>query len=264
MGLSMASYYHDPKASRAEQEEHDTNLRNYIENIRIEFPKSGYRTLSEYLRRQDVRVSEYRLRKVLAKFKLQIRVKKRYIRTTNSNHGFKIYPNLVKDIAVRRKNQVWVSDITYIRIENGFVYLAVVIDRFSRKVVGWSLSKSIDGNLTLAALKMAHEQRGRPRNVIHHSDRGVQYLCEKYTSFLESNGYKISCSAKGNPYDNAFAESFMRTLKVEQVDLYNYKTILDVLENVPNFLEEVYNKKRVHSSLGYLTPEEFESKNEKK
>lgn len=264
MGLSMASYYHDPKVSRAEQEEHDTNLRNYIENIRIEFPKSGYRTLSEYLRRQDVRVSEYRLRKVLAKFKLQIRVKKRYIRTTNSNHGFKIYPNLVKDIAVRRKNQVWVSDITYIRIENGFVYLAVVIDRFSRKVVGWSLSKSIDGNLTLAALKMAHEQRGRPRNVIHHSDRGVQYLCEKYTSFLESNGYKISCSAKGNPYDNAFAESFMRTLKVEQVDLYNYKTILDVLENVPNFLEEVYNKKRVHSSLGYLTPEEFESKNEKK
>lgn len=264
MGLSMSSYYHDPKVSRSLQEELDADLRGYIENIRIDFPKSGYRTLMEYLRRQNVEVSEYRLRNVLKKFKLQIRVKKRYVHTTNSNHGFKVYPNLVKGVQVKRKNQVWVADITYIRIENGFVYLAVIIDRYSRKVIGWSLSKSIDGNLTLAALKMAHEQRGRPTNVIHHSDRGVQYLCEKYTSFLETTGYKISCSAKGNPYDNAFAESFMRTLKVEQVDLYSYKTILDVLENVPNFLEEVYNKKRVHSSLGYLTPEEFESKNEKK
>lgn len=262
MGLSMSSYYHDPKVSRAEQEELDADLRGYIENIRVDFPKSGYRTLMEYLRRQNVEVSEYRLRKVLAKFKLQIKVKKRYIRTTNSNHGFKIYPNLVKDFKVKRKNQVWVADITYIRIENGFVYLAVIIDRYSRKVVGWSLSKKIDGELTLAALKMAHEQRGHPKNVTHHSDRGVQYLCEKYTSFLEANGYKISCSAKGNPYDNAFAESFMRTLKVEQVDLYSYRTILDVLANVPDFIEEVYNKKRVHSSLGYLTPEEFESKNE--
>lgn len=260
----MSSYYHDPKVSRAEQEELDADLRGYIENIRIDFPKSGYRTLMEYLRRQNVEVSEYRLRQVLAKFKLQIKVKKRYIRTTNSNHGFKVFPNLVKDFKVTRKNQVWVADITYIRIENGFVYLAVIIDRYSRKVVGWSLSKKIDGELTLAALKMAHERRGRPKNVIHHSDRGVQYLCEKYTSFLDAHGYKISCSAKGNPYDNAFAESFMRTLKVEQVDLYSYKTILDVLENVPDFLEEVYNKKRVHSSLGYLTPEEFESKNEKK
>lgn len=158
----MSSYYHDPKVSRSQQEEFDADLRGYIENIRIDFPKSGYRTLMEYLRRQNVEVSEYRLRNVLKKFKLQIRVKKRYVHTTNSNHGFKVYPNLLKGVQVKRKNQVWVADITYIRIENGFVYLAVIIDRYSRKVIGWSLSKSIDGNLTLAALKMAHEQRGRP------------------------------------------------------------------------------------------------------
>ena len=132
---------------------------------------------------------------------------------------------------------------------------------FSRKVIGYSISKRIDGELTLNALKMAYERRGFPKNVIHHSDRGVQYLCDKYVAYLEENGGKVSCAAKGNPYENAFAESFMKTLKVEEVYLYNFVTINDVLERVPEFIEEVYNKKRIHSSLGYVTPEEFEALN---
>lgn len=260
----MSTYYSDPKVSRREFEETEANLRHHIENIRVTFPKAGYRMLLQYIRRSGVEISEYKLRKTISKFKLQIKRRKKYIRTTNSNHGFPIYPNLIKDLKIKSLNQVWVSDITYIRIANGFVYLAVVIDLFSRKVVGWDISKSIDGELVLSATKMAFESRRCPKNVIHHSDRGVQYLCDKHVSFLKKNKFKISCSAKGNPYDNAFAESFMKTLKNDQVDLFKFETIIDVIENVPNFIEEVYNKKRLHSSLNYLTPEEFEVKCTKK
>jgi transposase InsO family protein len=156
-------------------------------------------------------------------------------------------------------NQVWAGDITYIRIENGFVYLAILLDLYSRKIIGWSISKRIDGELTLNALKMAISTRKPPSGVIHHTDRGVQYLCEKYVEELKSNGFHLSCSRKGNPYDNAWSESFMKTLKNEEVYLGNYQTYLDVIDNVPRFLEEVYNKKRLHSSLGYLPPEEFEA-----
>lgn len=257
----MSTYYSDPKVSRAEAEEDLADLRHHIENIRITFPKTGYRMLHQYLERDKIKISEYKLRKVMSQFKLfQKKKKRRFVRTTNSEHGFGVYPNLIKKIQVTRLNQVWVSDITYIRIANGFVYLAVVIDLFSRKVVGFEISKKIDGELVLGATRMAFERRGYPKGVIHHSDRGVQYLCDKHVQFLKENKFKISCAAKGNPYENAFAESFMKTLKNDQVDLFKYATIIDVIENVPEFLEEVYNKKRLHSSLNYLTPEEFEAK----
>ncbi len=162
-----------------------------------------------------------------------------------------------------RPNRAGGSDITDILSENVFVLLAVMLDLYSRKVIGYSISKKIAGELTLNALKMAFERRGFPRGVIHHSDRGVQYLCEKYVAYLTKNHGKVSCAEKGNPYENAFAESFMKTLKVEEVYLCHFVTMNDVLERVPEFIEEVYNKKRIHSSLGYVTPEEFESTHRK-
>ncbi len=232
MNLSPSTYYRDSKVSRQDKEENEANIRGQIESVRVEFPRTGYRTLQQYLKRRGVAVSEYKLRKVINKFSLQLRHKKKFIKTTDSDHDFKIYPNLVKDHELTKLNEVWVSDITYIRVVNGFVYLAVILDLYSRKVIGWGISKNIDTHLTLAALEMAFVRRGRPTNVIHHSDRGVQYLSQEYVKFLKSNNFKISCSRKANPYDNAWAESFMKTLKVEEVYLFNYETIIDVSERV--------------------------------
>ena len=262
MNLSPSTYYADPKIARCQREEWEADIRGKIEQIRITFPRTGYRTLLEYLKRAGMRIGERRLRTILTKFKLQIKPKRRFVRTTDSNHGHRIYPTLIKGFTVRRINQVWASDLTYIRIENGFVYLAVILDLYSRKVIGWAISKRMDVGLVLDALQMAMKRRKPLRGVIHHSDRGVQYLCERYIALLQEHGFKISCSAKGNPYDNAFVESFMKTLKQNEVYLWAYETYLDVVERVPYFLEEVYNRKRLHSSLGYLTPEEFEKQNE--
>jgi transposase InsO family protein len=261
MNLSTATYYSDPKISRADQEEKDADLRGEIELVRVEFPKAGYRPLMHYLKRKGVDIGETRLRRVIEKFELQIRPQKKYVVTTNSNHDCLIYPNHIKGMVIDGINQVWTADITYIRINNGFVYLAVILDLFSRKVIGYAISKRIDGQLATDALKMAILRRKPPRGVIHHSDRGVQYLCDDYVEVLDEHGFHKSCSAKGNPYDNAWTESFMKTLKYDEIYMRNYETYLDVIENVPPFIEEVYNKKRLHSSLGYVPPEEFEELN---
>ena len=260
MEISTSTYHYDPKVTRAEKEELEADIRGKIEQVRVEQPRTGYRMLLGHLQKSGVNIGERRLRKVLKKFELQIKPKKRFVRTTDSKHGFKIYENRVKGLAINRINQVWASDITYIRIRNGFVFLAVILDLHSRKVIGWAISKRIDHELTLNALKMALQRRNPPGGVIHHSDRGVQYLCKEYTALLQERGFEISCSARGNPYDNAFAESFMKTLKDNEVYMWAYETILDVIERVPYFIEEIYNKKRLHSSLDYLTPEEFEQK----
>lgn len=255
----MSTYYSDPKVSRAEQEEWAADIRGKIEQIRVEQPRLGYRPLLQHLKRAGIIIGERRLRGVVKKFEMQIRPRKRFVRTTDSNHNHEVHPNLIEGMSLSGLNQVWASDITYIRIQNGFVYLAVILDLYSRKVVGFALSKKIDADLTLSALKMAIERRRPPKGVIHHSDRGVQYLCEKYVDLLEIHGFHKSCSKKGNPYDNAFVESFMKTLKDNEVYMWQYETILDVIDRLPNFIEDVYNKKRLHSSLNYLTPEEFET-----
>jgi len=261
MNLSTAAYYADPKISRAEQEEKDADLRDAIERVRVDFPRAGYRPLMRYLGRNGIKVGETRLRRVLEKFELQIRPTRKYVATTNSAHDCLVYPNHIKGMVIDGVNQVWTADITYIRINNGFVYLAVILDLFSRKVIGYAISKRIDGQLAVDALRMAIMRREPPRGVIHHSDRGVQYLCEDYIKVLEEHGFHASCSAKGNPYDNAWTESFMKTLKYDEVYMREYETYLDVIGNVSHFIEEVYNKKRLHSSLGYLPPEEFEELN---
>jgi putative transposase len=227
----------------------------------VDFPRAGYRPLMRYLGRNGIKVGETRLRRVLEKFELQIRPTRKYVATTNSAHDCLVYPNHIKGMVIDGVNQVWTADITYIRINNGFVYLAVILDLFSRKVIGYAISKRIDGQLAVDALRMAIMRREPPRGVIHHSDRGVQYLCEDYIKVLEEHGFHASCSAKGNPYDNAWTESFMKTLKYDEVYMREYETYLDVIVNVSHFIEEVYNKKRLHSSLGYLPPEEFEELN---
>ena len=235
-------------------------MRGKIEQIRVDLPGAGYRVLLPLVKAAGVDIGERKLRGILSKFELQIRPKRRFGKTTGANRSHRLYPNWIEEMSLTGLNQVWASDITYIRIENSFVYLAVILDLFSRKAIGWQISKRIDGELVLDALKMALTRRQPPRGAIHHSDRGVQYLCDDYVEELTKHGFHISCSAKGNPYDNAWVESFMKTLKVNEVYMWEYKTYLDVLERVPRFIEEVYNKKRPHSSLGYLSPEEFEKR----
>ena len=256
----MSTYYHDPKISRSEREEREADVRGKIEQIRVEFPRTGYRMLLHHMRRQGVNIGERKLRRILRKFNLGIKPKKHFVKTTDSNHTHQVHPNLLEELTVDNINQVWTADLTYIRIENGFVFLAVILDLYSRKVIGWQISKKIDRHLAIGALKMAIARRNPSPGVIHHSDRGVQYLCDDYTELLLKNGIHISCSRKGNPYDNAWTESFMKTLKYDEVYMFNYKTYLDVIERLPYFIEEVYNKKRLHSRLEYLPPEEFEQK----
>ena len=260
MRLSSSSFYYKPKVPREMREKRDADLRDAIEEVRMEHPRTGYRTLLRYLARAGVRVGETRLRRVMQKYSLQAKIRRAFVITTDSKHSHRVYPNLLKEFQITALNQVWATDFTYIRVAHGFVYLAVILDLFSRRVIGWAISKNIDADLAASALRMAIERRKPSAGVIHHSDRGVQYLCRKYVELLEQYQFQISNSAKGNPYDNAFLESFMKTLKQEEVYLANYETYLDVIENLPRFLEEVYNEKRIHSGINYLTPAEFEQK----
>jgi len=260
MGLSTSTYYNRPKASRAERDRLDADLRDQIEHVQAEYSAYGYRTVRIQLSRHyGLVVNGKRIRRIMRKYNLLQEVRRRFISTTDSSHAHPVYPNLLRGLEVTGVNQVWVADITYIRIVTGFVYLAVILDVFSRRVVGWALSKRIDHALTVTALRMAIESRNPAPGIIHHSDRGVQYACGEYAAELAEHGFEISMSAAGNPYDNAFAESFMKTLKKEEVYLWEYESFTDVVERIPQFIESVYNRKRVHSGIGYLPPEEFEA-----
>ncbi len=180
------------------------------------------------------------------------------VKTTDSNHSHGYAPNRLPGMRITGINQIWVTDLTYIRILTGFVYLAAMLDLYSRRIVGWAISMRLDAELCLEALNDALEKRKPAPGLIHHSDRGVQYACERYRNRLHKSGIVSSMSAKGYCYDNAFMESWFKTLKAEEVYLTEYETLEDVLKNVPNFIENVYNKKRLHSSLNYFSPEEFE------
>lgn len=262
MKIPRSTFYYKNQKSKKPTDE---KLLKSIRKICCEFPRYGYRRVTAELKRQGFKVNRKRIHRLMRENRLLCRQKRRFrVYTTDSNHSYPIHPNRVKELEIIRPNQVWVADLTYIWIAGGFVYLAVILDAFSRKVIGYALSERIDRELALAALRMAFEERKPPVGCIHHSDRGVQYASHEYVDLLKANHFLISMSGKGNPYDNAMAESFMKTLKYEEVYLSEYQTIQEVAENVFRFIEEVYNRKRLHSSIGYLPPAEFEAGLKKK
>jgi transposase InsO family protein len=258
LNMARSSYYYKEGVNLQKQKE-EADLRDRIEEIVVEYERYGYRRVTAALQREGLKVNHKRVQRIMREEDLICKIKKRWVVTTDSNHPYRVYPNLMKDAKITGVNQALVADITYIRILTAFVYLAVILDVFSRKVVGWALSRRIDTELTRAALRMAIETRRPPEGCIHHSDRGVQYAAHDYVDDLNAAGFLISMSRKGNPYDNAQAESFMKTLKNEEVYLWDYKTFEDVKKRIPYFIEEVYNEKRLHSALGYCPPNEYES-----
>lgn len=242
------------------EDSYEIKLRDHIQKIAVDFPRYGYRRMTMELQRQGYAVNHKRVLRLMREDNL-LCVKQLFKpTTTDSNHGFRIYPNLAADTEVTALNQLWVADITYIRLLTEFIYLAVIVDVFSRKCIGWGLDRNIDTHLATCALDMALTSRRDLgfSNLIHHSDQGVQYASQEYVEKLKKDGIKISMSRKGNPYDNAFAETFIKTLKYEEVYLSEYESFTEAFHNIKKFIEEVYNKKRLHSSIGYLPPNEFE------
>lgn len=259
MNLPRSSFYYPPKKILPSEENEERVLEGRIEALCLEFPRYGYRRVAAQLHREGLLINHKRVLKIMKANDLLCHPQKSWVRTTQSDHRYPLYPNLLKGCAITRINQAWVADITYIRITSCFVYLSVLLDLFSRKAIGYAVSQSLQASLTLEALAMALSQRDPPQGCIHHSDRGVQYASWQYVQMLKEHHFQISMSRRGNPYDNAFAESFIKTLKSEEVNLCDYHTLEEVYQRLPFFIEQVYNKKRLHSSLGYLPPDEFEA-----
>lgn len=265
LGMTRPAYRH--WVGHRNQKKKDKKLLKQIHKIAGDFPTYGYRRITEQLKRQEITVNRKKVLKTMKKHGLLAKQKKRFKpKTTNSEHNLHVYPNLIKNLKITDLNQVWQSDITYVILQRGFVYLAVIIDRFSRKCIGWQLSRNIDSQLCLDALQKALRSRKKLgiKGLIHHSDRGVQYACNEYVALLEQQGIKPSMSAKGYAYDNAHAESFIKTVKYDEVHLNEYRDFNDAYQNIKKFIEEVYNRKRLHSAIGYKPPAEYEQEHLKK
>lgn len=236
----------------------DIELRNQIQQVALEWPQYGYRPITAELHRRGIRVNHKRVLRLMREDNLLCLRKKRFVLTTDSRHGLPIYPNLVPGLVLTGCNQLWISDITYIRLLKEFIYLAVILDAWSRRCIGWALEPYLETELALEALRMALADRGAEAGLVHHSDRGVQYASCAYTDLLTQHEIRISMSRRGNAYDNAKAERFIRTLKYEEVYLCEYEDIAEARASIGHFIEEVYNRKRLHSALGYVPPAEFE------
>lgn len=251
LDLPRSSYYYRPI------ERDDAALRQAIESIGAEFPTYGSRRIMQQLRRPpyQVVVNRKRVQRLMAEMGLKRPLKRRKKRTTNSSHGYPRFPNLAIDLSITYPNQVWVSDITYIRLRQDFVYLAVVMDVFTRAIRGWHLHRWLDQTLTLTALRSALASQAP---AIHHSDQGIQYAAQEYIHLLRHHHVQISMADKGEAWQNGYAERLIRTIKEEEVDLSDYHDFADAYAQIGRFIEQVYQRKRIHSALGYLTPAEFE------
>jgi transposase InsO family protein len=258
MKLSRSSFYYGPEGKSLQQMVVEADVRDRIEAICLEFPRYGYRRVTHQLRQEGRPVNHKKVLRLMRDSDLLCRTMRKWVKTTDSHHHFPRYPNRIKGMAIGQLNQVWLSDITYIRVRTGFVYLAAILDAYSRRVIGYAISTGLDTTLTLEALRMAIARRRPGAGTIHHSDQGVQYASMAYVSELQIHGFEISMAGTGNPYENAIAESFFKTLKYEEVYLCQYETLADVLARLPYFMEEVYNRKRLHSSLGYRSPQDYE------
>ena len=259
VGVARATYYRQRRqlpaatvVNTAEQE-----LRQTIHRIALT-TRYGYRPMTAELQRRGLAVNHKRVLRLMRQEQLLCRPRRGFVVTTNSAHSLPVFPNLARDLVLSKPDQLWVADITYIRLPREFVYLAVVLDAFSRRVIGWALERHLMTELTLQALQMALASRQVEPGLIHHSDRGVQYAATDYVSLLVKHQIRVSMSRTGNPYDNAKAERFMRTLKYEEVYLSDYQNLVEARASIRRFLEDVYNSKRLHSALGYRPPVEFE------
>jgi transposase InsO family protein len=258
VGLSRSTIWRQLRQPSTSNED-ELELRSQIQTIALEMRAYGYRPITAELHRRGVKVNHKRVLRLLREDNLLCLRQRAFVRTTDSRHHLKIYPNLARELVLSNINQLWVADITYIRLLREFIYLAVLLDAFSRRCIGWAISRHIDTQLTLAALQMALRTRNLQPGLIHHSDQGVQYAAADYVAVLQEHKIEISMSRTGNPYDNAKAERFMRTLKYEEVYMNDYETLAEVRASIEHFIEAVYNRKRLHSAIGYRPPAEFEA-----
>ena len=265
-GVSRSGFYRfDATAPRADPH---MDLRDDIQKIALEWPCYGRPRITEELRDRGWTVNPKLVHRLMREDNLLCVRKRKFVVTTDSNHGRKIYPNLAHGVAPTAPDQLWRADITYIRLRDEFVFLAVILDAYSRRVIGWELDRTMEDSLTLAALRMALSHRApqskeRPTGLAHHSDRGSQYASNEYTDLLKAHGIEISMSRKGNPWDNAACESFMKTLKYEEVLRNDYRDLAEARASIAGFLDKLYNPKRLHSALGYMPPAKFEAEHKK-
>lgn len=256
-GLSRAGFYRSHRPRQASPVE--VEIRDEMQKIAVESPAYGYRRITAELRHQGFAVNGKRVLRMMREDNLLCVRRRAFVVTTDSRHNLPVYPNLASHMAPTAVNQLWVADITYIRLRTEFIYLAVVLDAFSRRVIGWALGRTLQAELAVSALRMALVERKPKPGLVHHSDRGVQYASQTYTELLKQHQVRISMSRKGNPYDNAACESFMKTLKYEEVYRNEYRDLQEAHACIGDFLERVYNRHRLHSAIGYLPPVEFEN-----
>ena len=258
MGIARSTYYHEPKGAAD-----DTALVEAMHAIKDEFEAYGWRRMQAALRQRGWVVNHKKIKRLMREHALHSPRRRRFVATTDSDHDKPVFPDRFRERDVDGPNQLWVADLTYIAILGGFVYLAAIMDAWSRRIVGYALGRRIDARLTLAALAAAIEGRHPPPGCIHHSDRGSQYAAQAYRARLSDHGLVGSMGRRGNPYDNAMMESFMKTLKVEGVYPMAFESAEDVAEHLPRFIDS-YNERRLHSALGYLSPNRFEEEQSRK